>query len=217
MASLNVFVSRGIRSGAVASVIAASVALAGCAGGAPAEPGTSSPAASESTSASTSPSPTPTPSAVYKPADASGPAQNVPVPVLPEVAKTETKEGLEAFVRYWYEVLDYAYETGDSQILGTLSEASCVFCSGLREGVAEAWAEGRWISGGKIETPAITATVGHGAQSYAVVQVLQQVIEIRNPDGSLHQAPTAATNTGSRAAASFNGTGWIMTDLGLIR
>ena len=201
---------------AVAAVAVTALLLAGCnSGGDPNGGGPSSVSPSASATASHSATPTATPA--YVPASASGRAQNVPVPVLPEVAKTETKEGLEAFVRYWYEVLDYAYETGDSQILGTLSEASCVFCSGLREGVAEAWAEGRWISGGKIETPAITATVGHGAQSYAVVQVLQQVIEIRNPDGSLHQAPTAATNTGSRAAASFNGTGWIMTDLGLIR
>jgi hypothetical protein len=154
---------------------------------------------------------------VYKPADASGPAQNVPVPVLPEVAKTETKEGLEAFVRYWYAVLNYAYETGDTQPLQTISEPTCVFCTGLREGVTEAWADARWISGGKIETPAVTGAIEQGAEPYAVVQVLQQVIEIRNPDGSLHQAPTAATNTGSRAAARFTGTGWTMTDLGLIR
>ena len=43
------------------------------------------------------PTPTaaPTPSASYKPADATGKAQNVPVPVLPDAAKAETKEGLE--------------------------------------------------------------------------------------------------------------------------
>ncbi len=37
----------------------------------------------------------------------------MPVPVLPEAAKAETKEGLEAFARYWYSLLNYAYETGD--------------------------------------------------------------------------------------------------------
>jgi hypothetical protein len=137
--------------------------------------------------------------------------------VLPEVAKTETKEGLEAFARYWYAVLSYAYETGDSRNLESLSGADCVFCAGLKDGVKAAWEDGRWISGGKIETPAVTATMEPGTQPHAVIQVLQEVIEIRNPDGSLYQVPTAATNTGSRAGASYGTAGWIITDLGLIR
>jgi hypothetical protein len=141
----------------------------------------------------------------------------VPVPVLPEVAKTETKEGLEAFVHHWYGLLSYAYETGDSQNLERLSGPDCVFCAGLRDGVKAAWEDGRWIAGGKIATPAISATTEPGTQPYAVIQVVQEAIEIRNPDGSLYQAPTAATNTGSRAAASYGAAGWMITDLGLIR
>jgi Family of unknown function (DUF6318) len=217
MTSHNVFTSRLIRSGAVSMIVAAAVMLAGCAGGAPADPGTASPTATESTSPSPSATPTPTTSAAYKPADASGPAQNVPVPVLPDVAKTETKEGLEAFVRYWYATLNYAFETGKTEKLVEISGPSCVFCHGLQDGVAEAWSEGRWVSGGKIETPAISVKFEPGVEPHAVVQVLQETIEIRKPDGSLFQAPTAATNTGSRAAATFGSTGWTMTDLGLIR
>ncbi|MFP5313120.1 MAG: DUF6318 family protein, partial [Actinomycetes bacterium] len=75
--------------------------------------------AAETPTPSASATPTPTPSAVYKPADATGPAQNVPVPVLPEVAKTETKEGLEAFAKYWYELLSYGYESGDTKPLSS--------------------------------------------------------------------------------------------------
>jgi hypothetical protein len=41
---------------------------------------------------------------VYKPADAKGRAQNVPVPVKPALADKNTKEGLEAFTKYWYEL-----------------------------------------------------------------------------------------------------------------
>jgi hypothetical protein len=203
--------------GLIAGVVAGSLLLAGCSGGAPADPGSASPTAAQPASASATPTPTPTPSAVYKPADASGPAQNVPVPVLPEVAKTETKEGLEAFVRFWYGALNYAFETGNTEKLIEISGPDCVFCTGLTDGITEAWGEGRWISGGKIETPAISVTFESGVEPHAVVQVLQETIEIRKPDGSLFQAPTAATNTGSRAAAAYGPTGWIMTDLGLIR
>jgi hypothetical protein len=137
--------------------------------------------------------------------------------VLPEVAKTETKEGAEAFVRYWYESLNFGYETGGTESLERISAPSCVFCTGLKDGIKEAWSEGRWISGGKIETPVVTATVEPGAEPYVVVQVIQSTIEIRNPDGTLLQKPTPATNTGSRAGITFGSSGWSMTDLGLIR
>src|SRR6185312_1169890 len=56
--------------------------------------------------------PTTVAAAVYKPATADGPAENVPVPVLPGAATEFTREGLIAFTNYWYSTLGYAYETG---------------------------------------------------------------------------------------------------------
>lgn len=217
MTSHNVFTSRLLRPGAVAILVAAAVMLAGCAGGAPADPGTASPTATEATSPSPSATPTPTTSAVYKPADASGPAQNVPVPVLPEVAKTETKEGAEAFAKYWFSVLSYSYETGNTESLSAVSGPDCTFCQGLVDNIEEAWAEGKWISGGQIEIPAATAKLLEGEPTYVTLQVLQKELLIHNPDGSPYQEPTAATNAGSQATATFGSNGWIFSDLGLIR
>jgi len=207
----------GMRFGAAAFVVAGSLLLAGCSGGAPADPGTSSPTAAESTSPSATPTPTPTPSAVYKPADASGPAQNVPVPVLPEVAKTETKEGAEAFTKYWFSVLSYSYETGDTETLSALSAGDCIFCMGLVDNIKTAWSDGKWVSGGQIETPAVTADVPTGEPTRVILQVIQKELVIHNPDGSPYQEPTAATNTGSQAMATYKGAGWTINKLSLIR
>lgn len=217
MASQNFFTSLAARSGAGAFVTAGALMLAGCAGGAPADPGTTSPAPTGSASPSVAVTPTPTPSAAYKPADASGPAQNVPVPVLPEVAKTETKEGAEAFTKHWFAVLSYAYETGDTASLSALSGADCVFCKGLVDNIQTAWSEGKWISGGRIETPAVTADAPTSGPARITLQVLQQELIIHNPDGSQYQEPTAATNSGSQAMATFGGGGWTITKLSLIR
>lgn len=217
MTSRNVRLSFGSRSGVAVLVVAGALVLAGCSGGAPADPGTASPSASESASPSASATPTPTPSAVYKPADATGPAQNVPVPVLPEVAKTETKEGLESFARYWFELLSYGYETGDTNELAALSGPDCTFCHGLVDNIEEAWSESRWISGGQIETPAVTGDLTTGAAPKVTLQVIQKELVIRNSDGSPYQDPTAATNSGSQATAVFGGTGWTITKLSLIR
>ena len=156
---MNVSTPWGIRSAAAGAAVAAALILAGCAGGAPADPGAVSSTPTGSATSSPPSSPTPTPTAVYKPADASGPAQNVPVPVLPEVAKTETKEGLEAFAKYWFELLSYGYETGDVEPLKAVSGPDCAFCNGLIRNVSDAWADGQWISGGKVQAPAITAHI----------------------------------------------------------
>lgn len=211
-------VSARLRYSAAAVFAASALVLTACNGGGnPPGNDPTSPSASETTSATPTPSTTPTPSAVYKPADAKGKAQNVPVPVLPEAAKAETKEGLEAFAKYWYSTLSYAYETGDTSFLESSSGPECVFCHGLKRAVESAWLDGKWVEGGTIETPSISVQFSPGTASQVTIQVLQQQIGIRKPDGSLYQEPTQPTNTGSQATATYGAKGWTISDLGLIR
>lgn len=209
-------ISRPASFARVAAIAVSVLLLVGCAGAG--TPG-SNPEGSGSAGASISatPTPTPTPTQPYKPASASGPAENVPVPVLPAVAKTQTKEGLEAFTRYWFQVLSYAYETGDIKPLKSVSDPGCVFCNGLIKNVSNAWSEGQWISGGKIQTPAITAQVLENEPWQATIQVIQAPVNIHKSDGKLLQAPTKQTNTGSQGVARFGPHGWTLIELGLIR
>ncbi|ADX72095.1 hypothetical protein Asphe3_09040 [Pseudarthrobacter phenanthrenivorans Sphe3] len=203
--------------GAVSAGVAAVFMLSACAGNAPADPGPESSPPTASATASPTPTPTPTPSAVYKPADASGPAQNVPVPVLPEVAKTETKEGAEAFAKHWFSVLSYSYETGDTAELSELSKPECSFCRGLIDDIEAAWAESKWITGGQIEVPVATAKPSTDGTTQVVLQVLQTELVIHNQDGSPYQEKTPATNAGSVAMVKFADGGWVVSDLGLTR
>ncbi|MDP9905936.1 DUF6318 family protein [Arthrobacter bambusae] len=182
------------------------------------QPQSASPTDSASASASVTGAPSPTSTAVYKPADAKGKAENVPVPVLPEAAKANTKEGVEAFARYWFQALSYAYETGDTTAIKRATGPSCVFCNGLQESIGQSWADGKWIVGGRIETPVVAGKPGTGPESrQATVQVIQQQIEIRKADGTLYQEATEASNSGSQLVATFSADGWMVTDLGLIR
>lgn len=196
--------------GFLALVSAGVLLLSGCAGGSP-EPG-SSPTASQTASPTASATPTSTPSAVYRPADASGPAQNVPVPVLPAVAKTETKEGLEAFARYWFQLLSYAYETGDTRPLAKVTSPDCVMCERAKQ-VQVGWHEdGRWLQGGRVTTPAIDTTfrVAPDGKYQVAVQVSQEALSYYNSDGSLDSAEPKPSDSGSLMLVSFREGSWFV-------
>lgn len=200
-----------------AAVFAASVlVLTACNGGVNPQ-GTGGPSESESASASASPSPspTPTPSAAYKPADAKGKAQNVPVPVLPEAAKAETKEGLEAFAAYWFKLLSYGYETGDVSGLESVTSSACSSCERAKK-VITGWHEnGRWIVGGKVDTPAISTTFRVAADgNYQVpIQVSQSALSYYNADGTLHKSDPKPDDKGNLMLAVFKDGSWYVNNV----
>lgn len=98
------------------------------------------------------PSHAPTPAAAdYKRATADGPAENVPLPVMPELAKHESKEGLEAFVRYWFALINYGYETGDVEAVRATSGTSCKHCEGYFGAIEKGYKGADWIVGGTLD------------------------------------------------------------------
>ncbi|WP_223984400.1 DUF6318 family protein [Arthrobacter sp. NicSoilB8] len=185
------------------------MSVAACsAGGAPPPDTPSSESQSPSTSSPPSATPTPTPS--YKPADATGKAQNVPVPELPEAAKAETKEGLEAFARYWYSTLSYAYETGDIEPLELVSSPTCVSCGRVKE-VVQGWnSGGRWLSGGKmvvegVQTNFIETT---SAEYQVLIQVYQDALSYYRGDKTLDEKTERSPSTGDIMIASYESGAW---------
>ena len=204
-------------------IFAAAVALSllpvtACTGGG-ATPGAT--AAPESSSPAVSPAQTatPTPTASYKPADATGRAQNVPVPVLPEAAKAETKEGLEAFARYWFSQLNFAYETGNSSGFESVTSPGCEFCSNITSSLAANYAGDRWLAGGHIETPSISTTFEAEAsgQHQVIVQVQQAKISYFEPGGTEFREPTQPSDTGNVMLVTFKSGAWQLVGLHPIR
>ncbi len=219
MALHTVVASRGFRAGALGLAIALSLGLAGCnSGESPGQGGTTTPASTSLATTSASPTPTPSPTAVYKPADASGPAQNVPVPVMPEVAKTETKEGLEAFAKHWFSVLSYSYETGDTTSFDVLAPNPCEVCQKVRMVILDWHSEGRWLVGGKLSTPVTSTTFNKGEnETYQVaVQVHQEPLSYMRADGTLARTDPQAPDQGNLLIAEYENGAWSVVELGSI-
>ena len=190
-------ISGRMRLAAVSFSAVAGLVLTGCSNGEdPQGSPNTGPASSTSQTATPTQSATatPKPTPVYKPADAKGRAQNVPVPVKPALADKNSKEGLEAFAKYWYSLLNYGFETGDLSPVKSVTGDTCAMCGKIFPGVVKWNTNGKWVEG--------AAIVVHVAQSKFVetlpdqyqvaVQSEQKAGVLRNADGSVGQrvAPT---------------------------
>lgn len=195
------FSSGRLRLSAISVLSASVLALSACSSGEGPKNGSSDGATpSASASATATPSATPTPTPVYKPADAKGKAQNVPVPVLPAAAKAETKAGLVAFAKYWYSTLNFAYETGNFGPLDKVTAATCALCQKVRPGIQEWNSKGRWIAGGLVTANgAFTEFVKTSAGEYQVTTQLEQAA------GALHRADASVEKSvpGSQVLADI--------------
>ncbi|WP_354179771.1 DUF6318 family protein [Arthrobacter sp. UYP6] len=178
--------------------LAAILMLSGCSGsgGEPnaeaAESSSSRPSISESSSPaeSVTPSAAPTPTAAaYKPATAEDPAENVPLPVMPELAKEESKEGLETFAKYWYTTIDYGFETGDLEPFKAINSPDCIVCVSVFDIVGPGYRNDDWITGGKLEVigTQTTYTLTSKEQYQILVQLRQDPYEYRGPGGHLYE------------------------------
>ncbi|WP_424347456.1 DUF6318 family protein [Kocuria sp. CH-021] len=149
---------------AIGGAALAALLLAGCGtddDGAAASP---SSAASSASATSATPGPDATPDA-YVPASLDGPAQNVPKPVMPALAKEESREGAQAFLDYWSDAMWYAYQTGDTSYAREITAPSCEVCREELATVEQAYELGAWLVGGREtleiqENPVVRAADG---------------------------------------------------------
>ncbi|MGO4490724.1 DUF6318 family protein [Arthrobacter sp. 2YAF22_2] len=206
------------RQTAAAALLAALLfAATACTGSqAPATTGPSPESPRSSASATTTPTSTPT--ASYKPADATGRAQNVPIPVLPEAAKAETKEGAIAFAKHWFSLLSYGYETGDVEPLNSVTSSDCEPCAKAKN-VIGAWNEdGKWLVGGTLTTPSVSTEFvkGSDATYQVAVQARQRALTYIRKDGSVARSDPAPDDTGNLLFVSFADGAWRLVNIGRI-
>lgn len=197
-----------LRLSAISCLTLSLLALSGCSNGdaPPGEPTSGAPSsASPSASVTPSASPSPKPKPVYKPADAKGRAQNVPVPVKPALADKNSKEGLEAFSKYWYSLLNYAFETGDLSRVKSITGSSCAMCSKIFPGAVKWNSNGKWIEGAAIKVHAAQSRFVETlpGQFQVAIQSQQEAGVLRNADGSVGQKVTNSAMLGDLMIAEY--------------
>lgn len=96
------------------------------------------------------PKPSPTKTTVsYERATADGPAKNVPMPKFPKEAGQNSAGGAEAFVDYYFELVNYVIQTNDTERIKSVTTRGCAVCAlSIIDPADKAQREGRWQVGG---------------------------------------------------------------------
>lgn len=94
--------------------------------------------------------PKPSPSESAEPSTAESTTPALAAPALPAAATEETPEGAAAFAEWWFETLNYATATGDTDGFRTTYTDTCTSCEGFAQQVDEPFASGGSIDGGAL-------------------------------------------------------------------
>lgn len=195
------------------------LALTGCQASGAEEP-TTTPEASKSASSSPSApaSVTPTPATPEPtPASSAGPAANIPVPEKPALADKNTKAGLEAFTKWWFELLNYGYATNDWKPLNAVTDPGCRTCQSIKDSVGELYAGGRWAKGAEVQVidfaTKFELTTSGSIVSFVTNQ--QDRIVYFDPDGSVAKTTPQQTEPSTDVViATFSAGAWVLLDYG---
>lgn len=178
----------------------------------PAEPTATTQIASPApTNAKPSPVPKPTPTPV--PASAKGPAQNWPVPKMPEAAKEQTKAGIKAFTVFYFELVDYTLLTYDTKPIKKVTEHSCYLCAKQVIDPADVNQKlGGWHVGG---TTTLTVNFAKKIQTAGVsgFTFKREKTEVYRPDKALQGTIPAITRPVAGTLHLIFSNGWRVVDV----
>ncbi|WP_051619894.1 DUF6318 family protein [Haematomicrobium sanguinis] len=118
------------------------------------------------------PTPTPTPTAAaYKPATPEGPAENVPVPEMPAAAKKETDAGREAFIKYYFDLMNYTFAAMDPTLMSQYTSPECKYCQNLLGSVQLQASKDVYVVGGELTLNGVELVPGKDPQGVYSAQV----------------------------------------------
>jgi hypothetical protein len=144
---------------------------------------------------------------------------NIPVPEKPALADENSVEGLEAFTKWWFELLNYAYATNDLEPLWAVTDEGCTTCQNIQESIAKVYANGGWMSGGSVRVDTFDSKFRentHGSIDSFITNV-QEPITVYDRHGEVlaESAEESEPVVYATTAQHLNGE-WIMADYGEI-
>ena len=132
---------------------------------------------------------------------------------MPELAKEKSKEGLEAFAKYWFSLVNYGYETGDTNPVKELSGPECELCQEFYVGMEKGYEGDDWVQGGTLSIVALgTKFVLTPEGRYQVILSIKEADSYdRGPNGVLYKEHIASEYSFAQIMeATYIDGGWVV-------
>lgn len=167
-----------------AALVIVGALVAGCGG--------ASPSSEPTASASATPTPTPSAGPTESPTDEpSGVPTAIPtaIPTAPPAERTAV--GAQAFVRYYVDVVNRAFATGETAALKKRSAKDCKTCANWLYNITQVYGAGGRISGGQIRVDSSSAAAPTQTASVDVTALVSEEIDLDAKGKALHTFPEA--------------------------
>lgn len=137
-------------------------------------------------------------------------------PPMPQRARDIDADGAEAFARYWFELLEYAYGSGDSASLLAISQSheGCEICSQTIADIETRTERGERFEG--VSFRVITSAASPVDERGSVITMLvdETRSQVRAADGRIVHVTPAAPSTALDLFAAVTPDGWRVFGVG---
>ena len=183
------------------AILAASILLSACGGGAKPDP-----------SSSTSPSPT---TSTTAPTVSASPTTAGPTidPNIPAAARAHTPAGAAAFVKYFHDQLNVSWRTPKAGLLPPLSLPGCKTCTALDDNAADLVAKHQHVSGDPVRIDAVdpSDTASNGDLRVIITGAQLRTSVVDSHEQKVRDIPAAKIR--SVAMTRWTASGWRVSEI----
>jgi hypothetical protein len=137
---------------------------------------------------------------------------------MPEAAKAHTTAGAKAFVKHFWNVVDYAQATGDTGAVTALSLVGCKGCQGGVHSIDGVYTSGGSIRGGQTTTSHYSVEwirSGKLQLAYVIVDLTFGPQTVDMP-GTAHDKVSTGSRSTDRLELLAQAHGWKVAQLGVL-
>ncbi|GLY13093.1 hypothetical protein Kisp01_01090 [Kineosporia sp. NBRC 101677] len=134
--------------------------------------------------------------------------------MAPEAEKSA--EGAEAFVRYFWDVHNYAYQTLETAPFESIVEDDCTFCASTLADLKNAASRNASISGSEVSLTVVAVPPGKVGSRVVVATVITQNEGVEShPDGTKETFPPIPATQSSIALQWTPSAQWVVHDISI--
>jgi hypothetical protein len=145
-------------------------------------------------------------------AASSAPPTAVPTPARP--GKYEMNpESAEAFVRYFWDVVNYSFATGQTELLRTLSDDTCTFCSSTVEEIGKLKSDGSHVEGGEVSVTGVAVPPLTQSKAIATAVLQQGAGRVIGSDGKVVSTSEEHKDLRTDVLVQWRKDRWVVLDV----